>query len=87
MNRLYEIKDVAVRLNRHPRTCRKDIKNLQSKFPNDPALHTYIGKRLRFTNEHIERIIELCSSPKEEKNILKGLFNYAQSRKKKRPKQ
>ena len=67
MNRLYEIKDVAVRLNRHPRTCRKDIKDLQSQFPNDPALHTYVGKRLRFTNEHIERIVVLCSKPKEEK--------------------
>jgi hypothetical protein len=67
MNRLYEIKDVAVRLNRHPRTCRKDIKDLQAKFPNDPALHTYIGKRLRFTNEHIERIVVLCSRSKDEK--------------------
>ena len=67
MNRLLQIKDVAVRLNRHPRTCRKDIKNLQSQFPNDPALHTYIGKRLRFTDEHIERIVVLCSKPKEEK--------------------
>ena len=67
MNRLYEIKDVAVRLNRHPRTCRKDIKDLQAIFPKDPALHTYIGKRLRFTNEHIERIVVLCSKSKDEK--------------------
>ena len=67
MNRLYELNDVAVRLNRHHRSCRKDIKDLQAKFPNDPALHTYIGKRLRFTNEHIERIIVLCSKSKDEK--------------------
>lgn len=67
MNRLYEIKDVANRLYRHPRTMRKDIKELQIQFPKEPALHTYIGKRLRFTDEHIERIIELCSSqPKQD---------------------
>ena len=67
MNRLLQIKDVAVRLNRHPRNFRIFIKDVQTKFPNEAALHTYIGKRLRFTNEHIERIVVLCSKPKEEK--------------------
>ena len=67
MNKMYEIKDVAIRLNRHPRTMRKDIKELQFKFPKESALHTKIGKRLRFTEQHIERIIELCSSqPKQD---------------------
>ncbi len=67
MNRLYDIKDVAYKLNRHPRNFRIFIKDLQTKFPNEAALHTYIGKRLRFTDEHIERIVVLCSKQKEEK--------------------
>ncbi|ANS04602.1 hypothetical protein [uncultured Mediterranean phage] len=66
MNKMYEIKDVAIRLNRHPVTFRRDIKALQSKFPKDPALHTYIGKRLKFTDQHIKRIVELCSQSKQD---------------------
>ena len=62
MNKMYEIKDVAIRLNRHPRTVRKDIKELQLKFPKESALRTKVGKRLRFTEQQMERIIELCSN-------------------------
>jgi hypothetical protein len=66
MTRLHNIKHLSERLEIHYKTCCRNLKQLKSKFPNEDALNTYVGRQQRFTDEHIERIIKLCSRQKED---------------------
>jgi len=64
MTRLYEIKDLAQALHIHYRTALTQVRDLQIKFPNKekyPFLHRKTGKRLRFTEGDIDKIIDILA--------------------------
>lgn len=67
MTLLHDRKHLAQKLGIHYKTLCRNLKNLKTKFPDEVALTTYVGRQQKFTDEHIERIIKLCSRPKEDR--------------------
>jgi len=64
MTQLHNINKLADTLNIHYRTALTQLKNLQNKFPDHekyPFLHRYIGKRIRFTESDIYKIVDILS--------------------------
>jgi|TARA_R100000781_G_C4075742_1_gene126020 hypothetical protein len=62
MTRLYEIKDLAKALHIHYRTALTELRRLQVEFPDKekyPFLHRKAGKRDRFSQEDIGKIIDI----------------------------
>tara|TARA_R110002020_G_scaffold180004_1_gene373816 strand:+ start:660 stop:857 length:198 start_codon:yes stop_codon:yes gene_type:complete len=64
MTRLYEIKDLAQALHIHYKTALVQVRDLQNRFPNKeeyPFLHRKSGKRARFTEGDIDKIIDILA--------------------------
>ena len=59
MNRLYTRTDLCKELKISSRTCYDFLKTLKERFPEEKSLNRYIGKRPRFTQNDMERIVEL----------------------------
>jgi hypothetical protein len=62
MTGLYKLNDLATKLHIHYRTANKLLKDLQISFPNKdkyPFLHRYVGKRIRFTEDDLDKIVEI----------------------------
>ena len=59
MNRLYTRTDLCKELKISRRTCYDFLKTLKERFPEEKSLNRYIGKRQRFTQNDMERIVEL----------------------------
>jgi hypothetical protein len=64
MSQLKDINTLADTLHIHYRTALTEVKRLQMKYPDNdkyPELHRYVGKRIRFTDNDIDKIINLLS--------------------------
>ena len=64
MTRLYEIKDLAKALHIHYKTALVQVRDLKHRFPDKekyPFLHRLSGKRVRFTEEDISKIIDILA--------------------------
>ena len=59
MNRVYTRTDLCKELKISSRTCYDFLKTLKERFPEEKSLNRYIGKRQRFTQNDMERIVEL----------------------------
>ena len=59
IDRLYTKSDLCDQLKISSRTCYDFLKTLKERFPEEKSLNRYIGKRQRFTQNDMERIVEL----------------------------